>query len=167
MRRFRLEKRFNRGGLVRRKWNFGLFWSGPLSNRLSLRAVMRTHFLMRPPLGVPEWLRGCLLGPFKSADSRAPAGRFSRMLYAHRYLNAASLRRELCALFDLVYQHKARTREQMNRNHRTYRTTKTNATQQFRLTKPQHTKNDPNQHRTRTNEKGKRNLLLFNRAQPF
>ena len=28
---------------------------------------------MRPPsLGVTEWLKGCLFGPFKSTDSRAP-----------------------------------------------------------------------------------------------
>ena len=39
--------------------------------------------------------KGCRFGPFKSTDSRAPAGRFSRLVYAERYLNAAIFLRKL------------------------------------------------------------------------
>ena len=62
------------------------------------------------PFRAPEWLRGCRLGPFKSTDSRVPAGRFSRLVYAERYLGTASLRsdnRTFSPNFCRAYQHDA------------------------------------------------------------
>ena len=54
---------------------------------------------------------GWLFESFKSTDSRAPADRFSQLVYAERYLNTAGLRRKLPTFWpnlDWVYQREPR-----------------------------------------------------------
>ena len=89
--------------------------------------------LRGPPLGAPERLRGFAVGPFISTDSRAPADRFSRLVYAERYLDAASFKLPtFWPNFDWVRQHEAQ-------NHRPQGTK--NKRQQCGQTKPPHTQN--------------------------